>query len=144
MKCLTLVDQVMSIRVTGKLGKSQYYGNSFFGESKFGSAFMFSGVYQKRYVKKLKKKGYQTVKMVHAVITNPRTDKQQDNRQKLANAHAFYKILINQGFSEAIKSLQTKEITGYNRFIQLFLTKKPSYFGLGMYGFSNYGENLLL
>ena len=75
------------------------------------------GIYQQRKCRT----GRETVKMKFYKPTNPRTEKQQANRQKLASANLAWKSLTDEQKKVYNKNAIGTVMTGYNLFIKKFL-----------------------
>lgn len=143
-KALTLKDRVFSFNTTGRVGRSQYFGNARFGNVYFGSNNEFFAIYQNRYNRKDKVGGKNITKMKFYYPEDPKTSNQLALRQRFASAHNFYKSLVNTGFFDALKGSTIKGMTYYNRAISLFIKQKPNYFGSIVLGDNAFGKEFIL
>jgi hypothetical protein len=99
----TPAQRFFATEMRGKLGKSS-----------FPDPHAIFGIYQIRHTKK----GRKTVKMKFYVPTNPRTTKQQANRQKFAAAMAAWQNLTNEEKEEYNKRARKISRFGWGLFIR--------------------------
>ena len=107
----------MGLEVRGKVGAPSTYGSAGYGIFKYGSGAKFFGVYQMRVVD-----GKQVlVKGEYYVPSNPQTESQQANRQKLTNGVVAWQALTSPQKDVYNERAKYKSLSGYNLFLREYL-----------------------
>lgn len=107
----------MGLEVRGKVGAPSAYGTRGYGIFHYGSGSKFHGIYQMR-----TRFGKQVlVKEKYYVPTNPQTETQQANRQKLTDGVAAWQALTSPQKSVYNERAKYKKFSGYNLFLKEYL-----------------------
>ena len=125
MKVYKLEDKCYAYSVWGRVGRGAGYANFFYGDYEYGTFSEGAAIYQRRFVKKLKKQGMQIVKMKFYHPIDPKTPNQLVTRQNLRNAVNSYKSLVNQGKLGSLKMLKFRGKKGYLAYISAFMRNDP-------------------
>jgi len=93
------------------------FGDANFGDDSFCDIFMFSGIFQTRH-----NSGSQITALVGYMIPkNPRTEAQQAQRTKLANAVAGWQSLTTEQKNSYNERAKFQKTSGYNLYLKEYL-----------------------
>jgi len=121
---LKALESLFSLSAHKKIGRVSFYGRSFFGFSYYGqdkttmeNGTVISGVFRERvsYGKRIKEI------LPFMYPSNPRTEEQQANRQKIADGVLTWKNLTEEEKSVYNKEAIGKRMSGYNLFLSEYL-----------------------
>lgn len=107
----------MGLAVRGKVGAPSAYGTAGYGIFKYGAGAKFMGIYKIVVIN-----GKQTqIREDYYVPTNPQTESQQANRQKLTNGVTAWQALTSSAKSVYNERAKYKKLSGYNLFLKEYL-----------------------
>lgn len=119
------IERLMSFTARNRFGKNRFFGSSLFGDVKFGDSeikvkfeegreVVYSGVYSEKH---LNNKNFFT-RGHYYIPLNPRTDKQQQNRNLFAQCVFAWHDLTKEEKAVYNKRAKNKGYTGFNLFIK--------------------------
>lgn len=114
MALLTQKERMIGFSVRKKAGIAGGCGFARCGNTKCGSAYEMRGIFQQRHMKK----GIDTIKMRAYRSTNPRTDPQQANRSKFADAMAAWMALTDDQKAAYTKRAKRRAMFGWGLFVR--------------------------
>ena len=110
-------EKIIGFKAQNKKGKPGQYGFSEYGFFEYGASTPYSGIYSQR---KIKGKVLTLVKKFY-IPTNPQTELQQANRQKLAAGVLAWQELSEEQKNEYRTKAKNLPLTGFNLFIREYM-----------------------
>jgi hypothetical protein len=109
-----------SLLMWGRIGTSAGLGRAVLGSAQLGDCATMGGIYQRRH----SKKGPVLALLRDYAPTNPRTELQQANRQKMADAMANWNNLTTEQKNVYNLAASKKGLKGYNLFVKQYITSQ--------------------